>query len=63
MFWASSRASKRSAALKKETQALNVPTVSVIQAQDAARRAQELVLPGNVQAFIDTPIYARTTAI
>jgi RND family efflux transporter MFP subunit len=36
-----------------------VPTVNVVQpTSDAA--AQEIVLPGNTQAFSDTPIYART---
>jgi RND family efflux transporter MFP subunit len=47
------------AALKKETQALSVPTVSIIRAKPGEAN-QELVLPGNVQAFMDTPIYART---
>jgi len=47
------------AALKKETQALNIPTVAVIRPKPSDA-PQELVLPGNVQAFLDTPIYART---
>jgi RND family efflux transporter MFP subunit len=47
------------AALKKETQALNIPTVAVMQPKPGDA-TQELVLPGNVQAFLDTPIYART---
>ena len=47
------------AALKKETRALNIPTVSVIKPK-AGNPARELVLPGNMQAFVDTPIYART---
>ncbi len=47
------------AALKKETQALNVPTVSIVRPKPGEAN-QELVLPGNVQAFMDTPIYART---
>ena len=47
------------AALKKETQALNIPTVSVIKPK-AGDPNSELVLPGNMQAFVDTPIYART---
>jgi len=46
-------------ALKKQAQALNVPTVSVIQPKPGAA-VQELVLPGNVEAFVETPIYART---
>lgn len=47
------------AALKKETQALNIPTVSVIKPK-TGDASQELILPGNMQAFVDTPIYART---
>ena len=47
------------AALKKETQALNIVTVSVIKPRPGAV-SQELILPGNMQAFVDTPIYART---
>ena len=47
------------AALKKETQALNIPTVSVIRPK-TGDASQELVLPGNMQPFVDTPIYART---
>jgi RND family efflux transporter MFP subunit len=47
-------------ALKKDSQNLNVPVVSVTKPKKRDG-AQELVLPGNIQAFIDTPIYARTT--
>ncbi len=47
------------AALKKETADLNVQTVSVTRPK-AANATQELILPGNMQAFADTPIYART---
>ena len=43
----------------RQAQVLNIPTVSVTKAK-AGAAAQELVLPGNVEAFIDTPIYART---
>jgi RND family efflux transporter MFP subunit len=35
------------------------PTVSVIRPQ-LSTPSEELVLPGNIQAFIDAPIYART---
>jgi RND family efflux transporter MFP subunit len=45
-------------ALKRESQALNIPTVSVIQPKPSAA-AQELILPGNVEAYTDTPVYAR----
>ena len=46
-------------ALKKETQGLNVAPVSVIKPK-ARDGAQELVLPGSIQAFTEAPIYART---
>ena len=46
--------------LKKETAASNVTTVSVTRPKTASG-SQELVLPGNLQAFSDTPIYARTS--
>jgi RND family efflux transporter MFP subunit len=36
-----------------------IPSVNVIHPQ-AETRAQDLVLPGSTQAFIDSPIYART---
>ncbi len=45
--------------LRKETLALATPAVSITHPQRSAP-AQELVLPANVQAFIDAPIYART---
>ncbi|MGA8222944.1 MAG: efflux RND transporter periplasmic adaptor subunit [Candidatus Acidiferrales bacterium] len=47
------------AALNTETHDLAVPTVSVIQPKQGAPH-QELILPGNMQAFTDAPIYART---
>ncbi len=46
-------------ALRKETLAMAIPTVSVVQPKRSAP-AQELVLPANVQAYVDAPIYART---
>src|SRR5271154_4450541 len=46
-------------ALKKETDTLAVPEVGVIQPKRGST-AQEIILPGNIQAFIDAPIYART---
>lgn len=48
-----------SAALAKETSNRNVMTVSVIDAKTGGA-ARDLVLPGNVQAFTDTAIAART---
>ena len=47
------------AALKTETDKSAVPTVDVIQPKQGAPH-QEIVLPGNIQAFTDAPIYART---
>jgi RND family efflux transporter MFP subunit len=45
--------------LGDSTERAAVPTVNVVQpASDA--QSQEIVLPGNTQAFNDTPIYART---
>jgi RND family efflux transporter MFP subunit len=46
-------------ALRQETMRMAVPTVAVVQAKRSAP-AQEIVLPANVQAFSDAPIYART---
>jgi RND family efflux transporter MFP subunit len=47
------------AALTRETKDLATPTVSVIHPKLGAPQ-QEIVLPGNMQAFTDSPIYART---
>jgi RND family efflux transporter MFP subunit len=41
------------------TERAAVPSVNVVQPQSGTE-AQEIVLPGNTQAFSDTPIYART---
>lgn len=48
------------AELKREAAGAAVTSVSVIRPK-AAAAVQELVLPGNVQAFSDTAIYARTS--
>jgi len=45
--------------LDKETAEMAIPTVSVVQPK-RGQPAQEVVLPANVQAYIDAPIYART---
>jgi RND family efflux transporter MFP subunit len=50
---------RTTAALKTETNNLAVPTVSVIRPKRGAPQ-QEVILPGNIQAFTDSPIYART---
>src|SRR5580704_4402350 len=45
--------------LAKETKEMAIPTVTVVHPQRSAP-SNELVLPANVQAYIDAPIYART---
>ena len=50
---------KARATLRAETNQLAVPTVIVVQPKRSAP-GQEIVLPANVQAFKDAPIYART---
>jgi RND family efflux transporter MFP subunit len=50
---------RASAELAKTTNDLAVPTVTVVQPKPGAPLS-EVILPGNVQAFTDSPIYART---
>ncbi|MGA8150110.1 MAG: efflux RND transporter periplasmic adaptor subunit [Terriglobales bacterium] len=45
--------------LARETAVMAIPTVAVVHPQRAAP-VNEVVLPANVQPFIDAPIYART---
>jgi RND family efflux transporter MFP subunit len=47
-------------ALEHETVRNSIPTVAVIRPQITSG-AQEVVLPGNMQPFIDTPIWARAS--
>jgi RND family efflux transporter MFP subunit len=46
--------------LQLRTDALSAPTVLVARAT-AGKVAQNVVLPGNIQAYTDSPIYARTS--
>jgi len=55
-IWSRVRASKK---LGTETSQLAVTKVSVVSPKQTAP-AQEIILPGNVQPFISSPIYART---
>ncbi|MCU1297895.1 MAG: efflux transporter, family, subunit [Acidobacteriaceae bacterium] len=55
-IWSRVRARK---ALDKETAQVAVQAVSVV-APKRTTPAQEIILPGNVQPFITSPIYART---
>ncbi len=50
---------RAAAEVKADTNDLAVPSVSLATPKRGAPQ-QEIVLPGNVQAFIDAPIYART---
>jgi RND family efflux transporter MFP subunit len=50
---------KAKAEVRTETDNLAVPAVNVIHPKRGSPQ-QEIVLPGNIQAFIDAPIYART---
>src|SRR5438477_13010174 len=46
-------------ALAKETETLAIPTVAVIHASVESAE-EDLVLPGTMEAFVESPIYART---
>jgi RND family efflux transporter MFP subunit len=46
-------------ALAKETETLAIPTVAVIHATVESAE-EDLVLPGSMQAYVESPIYART---
>ncbi len=48
------------AAVKQTTRELAIPAVSVIHPKPGAVK-DEVVLPGNIQAFTDSPIYARSS--
>lgn len=47
-------------ALVSETSQMSIPTVSVITPK-VTPGAEEIALPGNMQAFIDTPVWARSS--
>lgn len=47
------------ARLARETEQMAVPAVSIVHPK-ASAPAEEVVLPANVQAYIDSPIYSRT---
>ncbi len=47
-------------ALRRETASLSVPTVAVVHPK-VTSGAEEIILPGNMQAFIDTSIWARAS--
>src|SRR6266404_3269795 len=47
-------------ALAKETEALAIPTVAIMHPATEAGE-EDLVLPGTMQAYVESPIYARTS--
>ena len=59
VIWGISSRRRTNAQLAQETQELAVPVVAVIHPKLGAPQ-QEIVLPGDMQPFIDAPIYART---
>lgn len=51
---------RASTALAHETVEMSIPTVSVVQPR-ATGGAEEVAVPGNMQPFVDTPIWARAS--
>ena len=60
VFWGINARIQTAAAVKEATRELSIPDVSVIRPKPGSVK-DELVLPGNVQAFTDSPIYARSS--
>ncbi len=58
-FWGITTRARALAVVTRETRELAVPTVAVAAPERGAPQ-QEIVLPGNIQAFADASIYART---
>ncbi len=59
VIWGISSRRNANAQLSQETRELAIPTVTVTHPKPGAPM-QEIVLPGDMQAYIDAPIYART---
>jgi|SRR5579875_2817600 len=60
IFAGLSARARANTALERETLANSIPTVAVVHPTPTAG-AEEVVLPGNMQAFVDTPIWARAS--
>lgn len=60
IIWGIDARLKAAAAVKQETQDLAMPTVAVAHPK-MGELQNEVVLPGNIQAFIDSPIFARAS--
>jgi RND family efflux transporter MFP subunit len=59
-YWGISDRAKAMAELTRETADRAVPTVAVVAPKGGAP-VEEIVLPGTMQAYVDAPIYARTS--
>jgi RND family efflux transporter MFP subunit len=59
IVWGISSRRNTNAQLAQETEQLAIPTVAVVRPKPAPPQ-QEIVLPGDMQPYIDAPIYART---
>jgi len=51
---------KAAAVVRQDTLDQSIPTVAVLRPKRGSMK-DEIVLPGNIQAFVDAPIYARTS--
>lgn len=60
LFFGLTSRARANTALQRETLANSIPTIAVITPKVTAG-AEEVVLPGNMQAFVDTPIWARAS--
>src|SRR5271156_5300550 len=60
VFWGINARIQTAAAVKETTHELAIPAVSVVHPKLGAVK-DEVVLPGNIQAFTDAPIYARSS--
>jgi RND family efflux transporter MFP subunit len=60
VFWGINARIQTAAAVKETTRELAIPAVSVVHPKPGAVK-NEVVLPGNIQAFTDAPIYARSS--
>src|ERR1700733_8778811 len=60
VFWGINARIQTAAAVKETTRELAIPSVSVIHPKPGAVK-DEVLLPGNIQAFTDSPIYARSS--
>jgi RND family efflux transporter MFP subunit len=60
VFWGINARIQTAAAVKETTRELAIPAVAAIHPKPGAMK-NEVVLPGNIQAFTDSPIYARSS--